>query len=598
MDKEFTGKEEKVSEIDRAKAEEMGRSVKERIKKRSLTRRLLRGVMLGCLLLGLAAQLTGTIIHAYALVRMYSLYACDIASYASMMLELDTDDDLKVLADEIMEKYRSLSQEERDSISDPAKYNELFSDIDMGEGSEYQKLVALMQEFRRNSKIDNLYLGMIDPATKAVVYIADHQGEKELHPGAWSSISDKRIDTFLYTEVHDEYDLLYDIQRDKKLGLICTGGVQLKDQSGRIYAFIFVDVTLEIIISDMIGFVVATFIAILLIAVLVTIIMTKYVKKTVTKPINAITDAATEYVIDKQLHRGNNDHFSKLGIKTKDEIENLSEVMGRMEKDLVGYEEHITRIAAERERISAELNMATQIQVGMLPHIFPPFPERKEFEIYASMKPAKEVGGDFYDFFLIDDDHLCLVIADVSGKGVPAALFMMVSKVIIQSYANICGNVSEVLERANEAILSDNQVEMFVTVWIGILEISTGILKAANAGHEFPTIKKPDGPFELLKDKHGFVVGGMEGVKYREYEVKLEKGSKLFVYTDGIPEATDKDNNMFGTDRMLEALNKEPGASTEKLIENVTESVADFVKDAVQFDDMTMICFEYRGPEE
>ncbi len=250
--------------------------------------------------------------------------------------------------------------------------------------------------------------------------------------------------------------------------------------------------------------------------------------------------------------------------------------------------------AVEKERLNTELQTATRIQTSMMPHVFPPFPDRKEFDIYATMTPAREVGGDFYDFFMIDDDHLCLVIADVSGKGIPAALFMMISKVIVQNSAMLVGSPSEVLTKTNEAICSNNQVEMFVTIWIGILEISTGKVTATNAGHEYPALMK-NGRFELLKDKHGLVIGGMPEARYSEYEFMLDPGDKLFVYTDGVPEATDAAEQMFGTDRMIDALNKNPDGSPEKILESVSTAVKAFVKDAEQFDDMTMMCIEYRG---
>ncbi len=251
------------------------------------------------------------------------------------------------------------------------------------------------------------------------------------------------------------------------------------------------------------------------------------------------------------------------------------------------------REEAEKERIEGELAMASRIQSGMLPHEFPPFPDRKEFDIFASMEPAKEIGGDFYDYFFVDDDHLCVVMADVSGKGVPAALFMMVSKAIFQSVGGMCSSAADIMTKANELICSNNQEEMFVTVWIGVLEISTGKLKAANAGHEYPAVRQPDGNFELLKDKHGFVVGGMSGVRYKEYEVQMEPGSKIFLYTDGVPEATDANTEMFGTDRMIEALNRDPAAAPEGVLKNVRTAVNEFVKEAEQFDDLTMLCLEY-----
>lgn len=257
--------------------------------------------------------------------------------------------------------------------------------------------------------------------------------------------------------------------------------------------------------------------------------------------------------------------------------------------------EKYTRQQTESSRIETELTMASGIQADMLPNIFPAFPDRPEFDIYASMDPAKEVGGDFYDFFLIDDDHLCMVMADVSGKGVPAALFMMASRIILANNAMVGKSPAQIMIDTNAAICSNNREEMFVTVWLGILEITTGKLTAANAGHEYPVIKGPDGGFEIVKDKHGFVIGGMDGVRYKEYEITLRPDSKLFLYTDGVPEATNAGKELFGTDRMVEALNMDPDADPTQILKNVRSSVDSFVKDAEQFDDLTMLCLEYRG---
>ena len=254
------------------------------------------------------------------------------------------------------------------------------------------------------------------------------------------------------------------------------------------------------------------------------------------------------------------------------------------------------REEAEKERIATELNMAAAIQTGVLPTVFPPYPERTEFDIYATMDPAREVGGDFYDFFLIDDDHLCLVIADVSGKGIPASLYMMVSKSVLQSCAMVGISPDEIMEKTNDALCNENDTEMFVTAWVGILEISTGKMICANAGHEYPFIYQPGGSFELLKDKHGFVLGAMEGMQYKQYELQLQPGAKVFVYTDGVPEATAKDGEMFGVERTEEVLSKMSDATPKEILDGVQKAVDNFVKDAEQFDDLTMLCVEYKGP--
>ena len=320
-------------------------------------------------------------------------------------------------------------------------------------------------------------------------------------------------------------------------------------------------------------------------------------KKTLVNPINEIAQAAETYVEDRRKGDKDADHFSRLNIRTGDEVENLSLVMADMERDIKDFEDNLTKITAEKQRISTELSVATRIQANMLPSIYPAFPEKTEFDIYASMDPAKEVGGDFYDFFLIDNDHLCMVIADVSGKGVPAALFMMASRIILANNAKMGKSPAQILTDTNAAICSNNREDMFVTVWLGILELSTGKLVASNAGHEYPALMQADGKFELYKDKHGFVIGGMDGVRYKEYEMQLQPGAKLFLYTDGVPEATDANDELFGTDRMLEALNSDLGAKPEDILKNVRAAVDGFVKDAEQFDDLTMLCIDYKGPE-
>jgi len=317
------------------------------------------------------------------------------------------------------------------------------------------------------------------------------------------------------------------------------------------------------------------------------------------EPINAIADAAQNYVQDKyngvQTEEG---RFAGLNITTGDEIENLANSMTEMEKDIAAYEDNLTRVTAEKQRIGTELALATRIQADMLPNIFPAFPERSDFSIFASMTPAKEVGGDFYDFFFVDHDRLAMVIADVSGKGIPAAMFMMMAKSMIQTQAASGRAPGEVLETVNRLICANNREEMFVTVWFAILDLKTGLLTAANAGHEYPVLKQPDGGFELFKDKHGLAIGAMSGMKYREYEVQMNPGAKLFVYTDGVAEATNAQNELFGMTRTVDALNQAADKSPEEILQSVNSAVESFVGDAEQFDDLTMMCLEFRGQDQ
>lgn len=312
----------------------------------------------------------------------------------------------------------------------------------------------------------------------------------------------------------------------------------------------------------------------------------------VLNPLKKVKSYILEY---KNTKDGKNAIDGLSQIKAHNEIGNLADNISDMICEIDSHILKIESITAEKERATTEMNLATRIQRSMLPCIFPPFPEYTQFDIYASMDPAKEVGGDFYDFFLVDDDHLCMVIADVSGKGVPAALFMMASKIILANNAKMGKSPAQILTDTNDLICSNNRERMFVTVWLGILEISTGKLTAANAGHDFPAIKRAGKGFEICKDKHGLVIGGMEGIKYKEYELQLEKGDQLFIYTDGVTEATDSENRLFGLERMVSALNEVQNAVPEEILRHVRSAVDKFVNGAEQFDDLTMLCMEYRG---
>ena len=343
------------------------------------------------------------------------------------------------------------------------------------------------------------------------------------------------------------------------------------------------------------GFLLQYALVMLIVTVILAVILTWHLQRTVVKPINSLTEAAEKYMRHEYDEETGASYFSDLDISTGDEIEHLGDTMSKMENDMRGYLSNLAQVTAEKERIGTELNLATQIQNSMLPTFFPPFPDRTEFDLFADMKPAKEVGGDFYDFFLLDHDHLALVIADVSGKGVPAALFMMASKIMINNRAMMGGTPKDILSFANRQICANNTLDMFITVWIGILEISTGTITASSAGHEYPIICKNNGKFELYKDPHGFVIGGYDEMKYRDYEIHLDPGDTLFIYTDGVTEATNEDNTLFGTERLLDTLNEVRTGSSRDILNHVHESISNFVLDAPQFDDITMLSLRYNG---
>ena len=279
--------------------------------------------------------------------------------------------------------------------------------------------------------------------------------------------------------------------------------------------------------------------------------------------------------------------------KTSHALKQQMDTIRRMEREQIEQENR----RKEQERIAEELKTAREVQANSLPSVFPPFPDRREFSLYASMTPAKEVGGDFYDFFMTDSDHLALVIADVSGKGVPAALFMMVSKSLIKNELLSGYDPAAALTRVNQQLCEHNSSQMFVTVWLAVVELSTGKGLACNAGHEHPAFRRAGGDFELLKYKHGMFIDIARKAKYQNREFELHPGDSIFVYTDGIPEATAAENEMFGEERLVSALNDCPDRGPKEMIRWVKRSVDSFVGEAEQFDDLTMLCLEYRGPE-
>ena len=302
-------------------------------------------------------------------------------------------------------------------------------------------------------------------------------------------------------------------------------------------------------------------------------------------------------VVDN-LHRVNNSLAditagkldTVVDVRSHEEFNTLSDDINSTVDTLKQY------IKEAEERIDAELAFAKAIQHAALPNVFPPYPNHKEFDIFATMHTAKEVGGDFYDFYFVDEDHLAFVMADVSGKGIPAAMFMMTSKTILKSYAESGISVEQVFTRANEKLYEGNDANMFVTAWMGILDIKNGKVMFANAGHNPPLVKHADGTFEYLKSRAGFVLAGMEGIRYRKNELELTPGDTIYLYTDGVTEATNANIKLYGENRLHSILEQYKDAAPDVICEKVKADVDLFVGEAPQFDDITMLVLRYNGP--
>jgi len=315
----------------------------------------------------------------------------------------------------------------------------------------------------------------------------------------------------------------------------------------------------------------------LLLSILIPALLYYSLHRYVMKPINKLTDIAQKISNGEEV---------KIKIEKPEEFAQLASTFDKMTGD-------IKSITKEREKINSELSIAKSIQASSLPNIFPPFPEKSEFDIYASMEPAKEVGGDFYDFYFIDDDNIMFLIADVSGKGVPAALFMMTVKTLINNLSQIGYTPKELIKTVNKKISETNKEGLFVTMLAGIVNIQNGKLTLVNCGHNPPLIKRNNGDYEYLNLNSNIVLGAFENAEFETYETELKYGDTIFTYTDGVTEAINDNNEMYGENRLLDCLNNAKDKDIKSISDYIKSDIKDYANLTPQFDDITMLIFKY-----
>ena len=372
-----------------------------------------------------------------------------------------------------------------------------------------------------------------------------------------------------------------------------TSVYPIKDGGGNVVAIVGVVKNMELLNKAKTNYIVQVLLIEAVIAVVSGVIWTIYMRRRIVMPIRQLNDASLSMV--EHLEDGT---APEILVKNDDEIKDLADSFSKMYHEIGEYIEKLETVTAEKERIGAELDVAAKIQTSMLPCIFPPFPNRDEFDIYAMMDPAKEVGGDFYDFFMVDDDHLAFVVADVSGKGVPAALFMVIGKTLIKDHTGLHNDLGEVFTEVNNILCSSNSEEMFITAFEGVLNLKTGELRYVNAGHETPFICRGNGVYEPFKVKAGFVLAGMECIRYKSGSVQLQPGDKFFQYSDGVPEAMNSKNEQYGMGRLGKALAQNSEKTPAELLPAIKADLDAFVGEAEQFDDITMLCIEFSGKDK
>lgn len=540
----------------------------------------------------------GTVVISYTTYtnsfnRHYESLATSITKTAASVINAK---DAATLTQEVKKVYRDIC-EERGEIpmvdsfteAEAEAYYARFAYIH--EMPEYKSLLDILTKIKEDNNVVSLYLGYTDVDTMRDLYIVDASEEGEAcQPGDTDDVEKEHVEKVL----RGDYTFPAYVTNYEEYGWLCSASAPVTDENGNVICMVLVDISMNKILSDRQTFLIQIAAIIAAVAVVMLIFILLVTDKAILKPITRLSHAAENYIENQRGDKTEQSVFEPLNIKTGDEIETLYDSLRQMESDIGSYIREVTTITAEKERIGAELDVATHIQKSMLPCIFPAFPERKEFDIYATMNPAKEVGGDFYDFFMVDDRHLAIVVADVSGKGVPAALFMVIGKTLIKDHTQSGTELGETFTNVNRMLCESNSEGLFITAFEGILDLVTGEFNYVNAGHEMPFIIRKGKGAEAYKIRAGFVLAGMEEMRYKCGSIMLEPGDKIFQYTDGVTEATNARNELYGMNRLSDILNKAKDEKPEKIISAVKADIDIFVNEAPQFDDITMLCLEYK----
>ncbi|MBR6549243.1 MAG: SpoIIE family protein phosphatase [Clostridia bacterium] len=491
-----------------------------------------------------------------------------------------------------MDNYQTTAYSYTKSTAELIDGDKIAGYLETGEKDEYyNEIQEIMSIYRENTDIQEFCVFV--PEENDYVYIWDivAQGEaSDLLEREKYREDEKEFAFSVFKQNPTEELKLFN---DPTYGNIATAYSPVYDSQGKAVAVVGVGIYLTDLQENMGKFLGVVLLTILVVISIAMLLFYRFVKKRIVKPINTIRDASTSIVENLE-----NEEPIQVSVNTGDEIEELFDSFKQMYGDVREYIHELGAVTAEKERIGAELDVAKHIQASMLPCIFPAFPDRKEIDIFASMDPAKEVGGDFYDFFMVDERHLAIVMADVSGKGVPAALFMVIGKTLIKDHTTPGRDLGKVFTEVNNLLCESNSEEMFITAFEGVLDLVTGEFVYVNAGHEMPFICKAGGDFEPYKIRHGFVLAGMEDMKYRAGSMTLEPGDKIFQYTDGVTEATNTQDELYGMERLGAILNKVKDKTPDEILPCVKEDIDRFVGEADQFDDITMLCLEYKEKME
>jgi sigma-B regulation protein RsbU (phosphoserine phosphatase) len=464
---------------------------------------------------------------------------------------------------------------------------------------EYVQIVKNMDYMRSNLNVTFLYV-LAPIGDDKAIFIYD---TSSIEDSVLNSKEDRELLGNINVTFPDDvlaHEILSSGENTTKLhfttsqyyGNIASSYAPVINSEGKVVGLVGVDVSIDDMITEIYKNVATTMLIVAAIVIVGLFLALQLIERTIVGPLKKVKEAAVKFAGSDERNLGT----EEIIIKNRDEIGELANSFNKMMKDTRNYVENMKKITIEKEQVSAELSIANEIQRSMLPRIFPAFPNKSEFDIYAVMCPAKEVGGDFYDFFMIDATHLVFVISDVAGKGVSAALFMSISKILIKNRAHEDLDPAGILFDVNNQLCMNNELGMFTTAFIGVLDIKTGEVKFSNAGHTIPLVKKVGGSYEFINVKKHFVLGGMPNVKYNTQITQIKPGDIIFLYTDGITEALNSKKELFTQERLRAELCKiDSNTSLKRLAHKVKQSVDDFASDEPQADDITILVLKYNG---
>ena len=541
-------------------------------------------VVVCCVILGLLITAgccgVGYLRYTEVLEKMYNDKAYDIAYTAAELLDGDAIEAWQKDLDEVKndsEAYAQLGLE----ISKDEKY-----------ASVEDKLTLLRAKMEANYIYVADMRGADGKVIDTLTYMFDADNPDDPYPPFLPGEQGKMNAAFL-TDAQAIYDTgersSNYFYSHSAFGYNTSAIIPIYNSNGSKVGIIGVELTMSTLMQARREYLLSTALLSLVVMLVAVIIYVIVVRKQIIHPIDVINEETGRFIEDEAQVS------EKLGaVRGNGEIKSLADGILQMEIKTRAYIDNITSITAEKERIGAELDVARNIQSSMLPCIFPSYPDNVYYDIYATMNPAKEVGGDFYDFFMVDESHLAIVVADVSGKGVPAALFMVIGKTLIKDHTTPGADLGQVFAEVNKLLCESNSEGLFITAFEGVLDLRTGRFDFVNAGHEIPFGFRKGDRFKPYKVKSGFVLAGMENTKFTAGSIMMEPGDKIFQYTDGVTEATNVSNELYGMERLEKILNANADAAPEELLPVIKKDIDAFVGDAPQFDDITMLCLTYK----